>query len=431
LGKNEVLLAEQDRTLANLKQEASVAAEKLSCVRREVQRLRVPCTECPTMRSTLAEAQATEHALLAKSVAAAERLQRAQQDLESEKGAGVEKAGHVRRQVEEKYQLIVQHLTRQGETTQERVQQLQRENEELRRQTEMMRPGWEDWQRRHAETPNTRIGEDGEKWLEDALRSFFGDFASITNTNSQLKAGDLQVRWDTGVSNVPPLLLTVESKNSEVNGIMKSDFIRQASEQIAYCRAHAGLLCYSGPLGLGETIRILHQERLVVVGMCREPKNLLAGLGTAIILGSRWLALQAGPARDLGLNAEQTVGAQRVVGELGTLLGGRKDALMKHREVATRAYNDDQHDTYRLARVVAGLDEHTRAALLPPSLAKDIVMGQGKWLADACSGKTVTTEPKGKRKRTESTASVPSSDSEDSPNPTARWVAAVGRIHVA
>ena len=435
LGKNEVLLEEQGRMIVHLKQKASVLSEKLSCARQEAERLKVviPCTECPAMRSALMKAQTVEHALRAESLVAAEQLQRAQQDLVSEKGAVSEKTDHVRRQVEEKYQLIVQHLTRQEEATQGRIQQLQRENEELCRQVEMMRPSWEHWQRRHAETPNTRIGVEGEKWLQDALCSFFGDFASITNTNTQLKAGDLQVRWDTGVSNVPPLLLTVESKNSEVNGIMKADYMRQASEQIAHCRAHAGLLCYSGPLGLGETIRILHQERLVVVGMCREPKNLLAGLGTAIILGSRWLALQAGPARNLGLDAEQTAGAQRIVCELGTLLEGRKNALMKHREVAARAYSDDQHDTYRLARTVAGLDEHTRAALLPPSLAKDIVMGQGKWLVDACSGKTVATEPKGKRKRTEYTAGVPSPDVdvEDVPNPKARWVAALGRIHVA
>ena len=208
------------------------------------------------------------------------------------------------------------------------------------------------------ESKSSRIGKAGEKSVFTHLNDLVGQHSSIRITNTLKDAGDMQIFWKTPESH-REALITVEVKSSEIEGMVKSSMIEQASTQILETKADAGILFYKYAVDRCCRIKTVASGSLVVVGYYNQHGQILSGLLHAILIAQRRVDLEMTKG-DLFTASEKDECAKILDLMENRVSTTRKD-IYEIRKIADRSLSAEKKGIIPIIEAVEQLPEKSRS----------------------------------------------------------------------
>lgn len=249
---------------------------------------------------------------------------------------------------------------------------LQRRVGVLEQELKQTRPAFEREQESLKRSLAARIGEQGEKDTRSRLLSLVGSHMEIEVTNMRSQAGDLQLRW-TPEGAPRSALITVEVKTAEQagQGMMRSDWLRQAEAQVQGSNADAGLLFFTGAVDATRRLMVKRDARVVVVGYSEDPGQILSGLMHAVMIAQQRMACESLEGKLI--TPEDEASARRATKKLYERCEKDRKGLYDVWQVADKAIKESKKRVQDVCDAVAGLTP-SAAHLFPSGFATQIAL---------------------------------------------------------
>jgi hypothetical protein len=229
------------------------------------------------------------------------------------------------------------------------------------------------------QTHNARVGHAGEEWIATRLETLFGKYGHVRRCREEKKkGGDIQVKWtmNLGQQCDQEVLMTIESKSTEVGATLRDDSIVQALEQIKVSKAASGLLACVGPLTGGRSIIVDYEKRLVIIGNCRDTDQLCAGFLTAMMLAMRHVATNPSFGETNGnIMAVDVPKVKELFTSLGNCFGDLKEPIRNIIIIGDTLKKQQDIHIRNMTKTLLSIPVHTKQSLLSRDFSKSFGTG--------------------------------------------------------